>query len=94
MKVTIFCPAKTAMQSGIKNTKNWLIVPNDDNSIHSIDPLMGWTSVNNTTSQLRFKFSSKEEAIKFAEKKGFEYEVKEPKKAKIQAKSYSANFTK
>ena len=94
MKVTIFCPAKTAMQSGVKNTKNWLIVPNNDNSIHSIDPIMGWTSVNNTTSQLLFKFSNKEDAIQFAEEKGFEYEVKEPKQAKMQKKSYTENFTK
>lgn len=94
MKVTIFCPAKTAMQSGVKNTKNWLIVPNDDNSIHSIDPVMGWTSVNNTSSQLLFSFASKEDAIKFAEEKGFDYEVKEPKKAKMQKKSYTENFTK
>lgn len=94
MKVTIFCPAKTAMQSGVKNTKKWLLIPTEDNSSRSIDPLMGWTSIDNTNTQLGFKFFSKEEAVKFAESKNFEYEVKEPKKAVIKPKAYSDNFTK
>lgn len=81
------------MQSGKKNTKKWLILPIEDNAIRSINPLTGWISASNTSSQLRFEFSNKEEAIEFATKSGFEFVVEEPKKSLIKPKSYAANFT-
>jgi hypothetical protein len=93
MKVKIFRPTKSAMQSGKRNTKKWLMEPIEEKNIRSISPVTGWVSASNTSSQLGFVFESKEEAIKFAEKSGFEYEVEEPKKLLVAKKSYAANFT-
>jgi len=93
MKVKIFRPTKSAMQSGKRNTKKWLMEPVEEKNIRSINPVTGWVSASNTSSQLGFVFESKEEAIKFAEKSGFEYEVEEPKKMLVTKKSYAANFT-
>jgi hypothetical protein len=93
MKVKIFRPTKSAMQSGKKNTKKWLVQPIEETNIRFAENIMGWISANDTTSQLRFEFLNKEDAIKFAIKQGFEYEVEEPETSKIRPKSYSANFT-
>jgi len=93
MKVKILRPTKSAMQSGKKNTKKWLIKPVEDETLHSINPLMGWVSANNTNSQLGFEFSTKEEAIEFAKSQNYEFEVVEPKTSSIKQKSYTANFT-
>lgn len=93
MKVRIYKPAKSAMQSGKRNTKHWRVVPIEENNIRSINPLMGWVSANNTKSQLDFYFSSKEEAVKFVETQGFDYVVEEPETSSVKKKSYASNFT-
>ncbi len=93
MKVRIYKPAKSAMQSGKKNAKKWLLEPIEEQGVRSVNPLMGWVSASNTISQLRFEFSNKEEAIKFAKSKNFAYEVEEPQAATVKQKSYAANFT-
>ena len=93
MKVKIFSPAKSAMQSGKKNTKKWLIKPIEEENIRSINPLMGWVSAKNTLSQLQFEFVSKDAAIDFAKKHNFEYQLIEPKTTTIKPKSYASNFT-
>jgi hypothetical protein len=93
MKFRIYKPAKSAMQSGRKNTQKWLLVPIEEENIRSVNPLMGWVSAKDTSSQIRFEFADKEEAIKFAENRNFEYEVEEPKSPTIKQKSYAANFT-
>jgi hypothetical protein len=91
-KFRIFQPAKNAMQSGKKNTKKWLMLPIEGN-IRSINPLTGSTSVSNTSSQLKYEFATKEDAINFATKSKFKFEVEEPHVAIIKPKSYAANFT-
>lgn len=93
MKVKIYQLAKTAMQSGKRNSKKWLLEPIPEINSRSINPLMGWVSSNDMNSQLRFEFSSKEEAIKFAENQSFEFEIYQPQIASIKKKSYAENFT-
>ncbi len=93
MKVKIFRPAKSAMQSGKQGNKKWLVTPIEETNIRSISPLTGWVSASDISSQFRFEFLNKEDAVKFAESQNFEYEVEEPKLPNIKPKSYSANFT-
>jgi hypothetical protein len=93
MKFKIYQPTKSAMQSGRKNTKKWLMNPIEENGVRSVNSLTGWISASNTASQLQFEFSSKEEAIKFAESRNFSYEIFEPKSATLKKKSYAENFT-
>ncbi len=81
------------MQSGKNNMKKWLLVPVEEENIRSINPLMGWTSVDNTTSQMKLFFASKEAAVEYANSKKFDYEVVEPEISSLKKKSYAANFT-
>ncbi len=93
MKVRIYRPTKSAMQSGKNNMKKWLLVPVEQENVRSLNPLMGWTSVGNTESQLKLSFSTKEAAIEYAKSQKFEFEVEEPEVSSVKKKSYSANFT-
>lgn len=95
MKVKIIQPAKSAMQSGKgRHKKKWILTPIDEEKSHFINPLNGWTSVNNTLSQLKISFATKEQAIEYAKSKNFAFEVIEPKSATLKSKSYASNFIK
>ena len=53
---------------------------------------MGWESSNDTFSELRLEFSSKELAINYAKKMKIDFEIIKPKKRNIVKKSYANNF--
>ena len=91
-KAKIYKPAKTAMQSGNRNTKNWLLEFDTLNT--GINPLMGWETSNDTMSEVKLEFSTKEQAINFAKKNNIIYYIVEPQEKKIIKKSYSDNFMK
>tara|TARA_E500000331_G_scaffold333876_1_gene358485 strand:- start:21 stop:305 length:285 start_codon:yes stop_codon:yes gene_type:complete len=91
-KVKIYRPSKTAMQSGKKNTKNWIL--EFETSNNSTSPLMGWESSSDTMSEVRLEFETKEKAISFAKKNNFNFYIVEPQNSKIILKSYSDNFLK
>ena len=80
------------MQSGNRNTKNWLLEFDTLNT--GIDPLMGWVSSKDTMSQVKLEFSTKEQAINYAKKNNIDYYIIEPQKRKIIKKSYADNFLK
>ena len=92
MTIKIYKPSKTAMQSGKGNTKNWLLEFDTKNT--GIDPLMGWESSNDTMSEVKLEFFSKDEAINYAKKNSIDYYVVEPQKRKLNKKSYADNFLK
>lgn len=81
------------MQSGKNNTKKWLLVSSEEETPRSINPLMGWTSVNNTLSQIKIFFASKEAAIEYARSQKFDYKIEEPEISSVKKKSYTSNFT-
>ena len=91
MAARIFSPAKTAMQSGKAKTGHW-VLEFDSETPRRIDPLMGYTSSGDVKQQIRLSFSSREDAIAYAEKHGIEYRVEEPHESKRRAISYSDNF--
>ena len=91
-KAKIYKPTKTAMQSGNRNTKNWLLEFDTLNT--GINPLMGWETSNDTMSEVKLEFSTKEQAINFAKKNNIIYYIVEPQERKIIKKSYSDNFLK
>ena len=80
------------MQSGMRNTKNWLL--EFDTLDTGINPLMGWESSKDTMSEVKLKFSTKDQAINYAKKNNIDYYVVEPQKSKIIKKSYTDNFLK
>ena len=91
-KAKIYKPSKTAMQSGKRNSKKWLLEFETLNT--GINPLMGWESSIDTMSEVKLEFSSMDEAINYAKKNNIDFYLVEPQKRKIIKKSYADNFLK
>ena len=68
-KARIFVPARNNMQSGVNNTKKWKM--EFDARERWENPLMGWVSTADPLSNLVLTFSTKEDAIAFAETNGW-----------------------
>ncbi len=93
MFARIFKPAKTAMQSGQAKTSSW-VLEFDAATARSLDPLMGWTSSEETTpGQVRLTFAEKEDAIEYATKRNIPYQLVTEKKRDPVIKAYSDNFS-
>ncbi len=90
-EVRIYRPSKTAMQSGRAVTRTW-VLEFEPEAARRIEPLMGWTSSPDTRRQVRMAFASKEEAVAYAEKRGFAYAIEEPAERNVRPKSYADNF--
>ena len=80
------------MQSGLRNTKNWVLEFATLNT--GINPLMGWETSTDTMSEVKLEFSTKEQAINYAKKNNIDYYIIEPQKRKLIKKSYTDNFLK
>ncbi len=93
MRARIYQPARNAMQSGLGKTKLW-VLEFAQTSGAMLDPLMGWTSSDDTQTQIKLRFDSREAALAYAASKGIEAEVVEPKerKANIRPGGYGDNF--
>jgi hypothetical protein len=92
MLARIFRPAKTAMQSGMANTHEWLLEFELRDARRS-DPLMGWTVTSDTaSSQVRLSFATKEEAVRYADQHGIAFQLIDAKPVKRIIKAYADNF--
>lgn len=93
MRARIYQPAKTAMQSGTAKTHGW-VLEFAQASAREVDPLMGWTSSDDMTSQVRLRFDSREAAEAYATANGIDFEVQElhSRKANIRPRGYGENF--
>ena len=93
MQARIYKPAKTAMQSGKGKSSRWVLEYMNADGNRRPDPLMGWISSNDTTSQIRLTFDTCEEAIAYAKREGLVFSVEDERSSKRLVKSYSANFS-
>lgn len=93
MRARIYQPARTAMQSGQAKTQDWLL-DYAPASARAVDPLMGWTSSDDTQAQVRLRFPSREAAEAYARDKGIDYVVTLPKPRRpvIRPRGYGENF--
>ena len=89
-RVRIWRRPKTAMQSGMAKTHEWILAfqPGSRRPY----PLMGWIGGAGTDAQVELKFPSREEAVAYAEREGLMYEVEQPRERAIRPKSYADNF--
>jgi len=55
--------------------------------------LMGWQSSGDYMTSTQVEFKTKEDAIQFAEKQGYEYFVQEPNERQFVPKAYANNFS-
>jgi hypothetical protein len=91
MVARIYKPARTAMQSGHANTKEW-VLDYEPSVARTVEPLMGWTSSTDMNSQVKLRFATKEEAIAYCERLGIAYQVSEPKEPARRPMAYADNF--
>ena len=91
MEARIYKRPKNAMQSGKALTDQWVLdfVPAE---AKKADPLMGWIGSGDTRTQLRLNFDTREEAVAYAEKHGFDVAIEEPHLRRVRPKSYADNF--
>ncbi|MEO6339734.1 MAG: ETC complex I subunit [Caulobacteraceae bacterium] len=91
MLARIFRPAKSAMQSGLAKTRDWVLEFEPASARHP-DPLMGWTSSSDMNGQVRLAFDTKEEAAAYAQAHGISFQVLEPHTPRRIIKAYADNF--
>jgi len=91
-KAKIYIPNKSSMQSGLGKSNKWILEYEINDPTKN--PLMGWESSNDTYSEIKLEFSTKEVAINYEKKKKIDFEIIEPKKRRIVKKSYADNFLK
>ena len=91
MQVRIYKPTKTTMQSGVANSREWLLefVSQGD---QKIEPIMGWTSSGDVLQEVKVNFPTKQAAIEFAVTNQYSYEIIEPQTRKLIKRSYADNF--
>ncbi|KIN00162.1 hypothetical protein OIDMADRAFT_199366 [Oidiodendron maius Zn] len=91
--VRIYKPAKPATQSGDWHSHHWRMDWDILSKGHRWqNPLIGWESSADFVQGTHINFKSKEDAVRFAEKQGYEYFVQEPNERKIVPKAYANNF--
>jgi hypothetical protein len=90
MNVRIYRPSKTAMQSG-RARDEWVL--EHEREIPRIpEPLMGWTAADDTLNEVRLKFPTAEEAVAFAQKKGWAYTIGQAHERKVKPRNYVDSF--
>ena len=86
-------PTKSATQSGDWHSHHWRMDWDVLGKGHRWEnPLMGWQSSADAMQGTHLNFKSKEDAINFANKQGYEYYVQEPNERKIIPKAYANQF--
>ena len=91
MRARIFQQPKSAMQSGVSGTQDWVL--QWENSVRqTLDPLMGWPGSGSTQRQVSLRFDSREEAMAYAERQGLAFDVELPSLRVHKPKAYADNF--
>jgi hypothetical protein len=91
MSARIYRPARTAMQSGMAKTREW-VLDYEPEEPRSVEPLMGWTSSGDMKQQVQLRFDTREEAIAYCERHGIPYQVFESKEPARRRIAYADNF--
>lgn len=81
------------MSSGQALTKFWVLEYFPETS-REVDPLMGWTSSDDTQPQVRLRFETKEAALDYARHHNIDADVLEPKTRlqNVRMRGYAENF--
>jgi len=93
MRARIYKPSRTAMSSGMAKTKRWVLEFVAETG-REIDPLMGWTSSDDTQAQVKLSFETKEAALDYAKEHGIDVTVQAANRrnANIRPGGYGENF--
>ena len=91
IKARIYKPSRNAMQSGRGKSKLW-VLEYENETARVPEHLMGWVSSGDTMNQVKMRFDSKEDAIKFAKSEGLDYKVAAEQTRKTKPRNYGDNF--
>jgi len=92
-QVRIYKPIRPATQSGTWGSHAWRMDWDVLSKGHRWEnPLMGWQSSADFMQGTKVQFKTKEDAIAFAQKQGYEYFVQEPNERRVVPKAYANNF--
>lgn len=91
MVARIYQPAKTTMQSGRGNSRQWVLEFEPEGG-KTLDPLMGWTGSADTRTQIKLKFDSEAEAVSYATRNNLAFEVVKPHARNLKLRAYAENF--
>ena len=78
-------------QSGRAKAGKWTLEFESDRPQRH-DPLTGWVGQADTRAQVRLAFDTKEAAIAYAEKHGFDYHLVPAPPVKLKLQAYADNF--
>ena len=79
------------MQSGRGQSNKWRL-EYEIETPRRAEPLMGWISSGDTLNQVRLHFDTKEDAVAFAERKGWDYSIQEAQVRRVRPRNYADNF--
>ncbi len=88
MKVRIFKPTKSTMQSGKKNSAKWILEFIKTDKSKFVEPLMHRVSSTHMMSEVKLEFDSLKEAVDYS--KAYDVEIIQPTKKTIKKKTYIA----
>jgi len=91
MQVRIYKTLKNPMQS-VNHKNTWIIEFAGKEKERFLEPLMNRTSSKNMAGEVELEFETCDDAIRFAEKNNYIYEVIPPRARKLIKKSYASNF--
>ena len=91
MKARIYQKPKNAMQSGRAGTQRWFLefAPAE---ARKADALMGWAGSGDTQRQLRLGFATRDDAVAYATKNGFDVEIAPTPARTLKIQAYADNF--
>ncbi|MFA5592020.1 MAG: ETC complex I subunit [Micavibrio sp.] len=89
--VRIYRPSKNTMQSGLARTKRW-VLEYEAETPRMPEPLMGWTASGDTANQVRLQFDTAEQAVSYAQAKGWAYSLAPAHDRIIRPRNYADNF--
>ena len=78
-------------QSGKANSGKWILEFERQQPLRA-DPLTGWNGSGDTRPQVRMVFASKEAAIAYCEKHGFDYHLVPAAPVRLKLQAYADNF--
>ncbi len=91
MNARIFQPSRATTQSALGKTHDW-ILEYEPATPRQPESLMGWTSSEDTLNQIRLRFSTKDDAVAYAQRNGLTYSLQETALRRIRPKSYIDRF--
>lgn len=91
MRAIIYRHEPGVTQSGKAGASGWLL-SFEDEAPKTTDPLMGWTGSADTLPQVVLHFDSLDAARGYAEKRGFDFDVRDAAPVVQKCKAYADNF--